>query len=296
MNFLEVAGSRTIFDSLDITEGTKQDYLARLPYFLGFANRDGITRDLLLNYKKHLRSRTDLGVASKNKYLAVARLTMKELYRQGYISIDLSLNVKSFQQSTAHKVQGLNDNEVQRICNYLRDADNSLKTVRLRALVALLIFQGLRQIEVCRLDVGDIDVTNGVIKVRGKGRDDKDTLYLHPQTVKALSAYLRRSQVKDGPLFTPLLRHRLGERLSTRGLRAIIQALFGELNIDRTVHGTRHYYTTQLIRNYKSDLTAVAKYTRHSSLEMLRVYNDALLNKRDLPRYYATFSMELVTE
>ena len=99
MNFLAVASSRTIFDSLDVTEDTKQDYLARLPQFLGFASRNGITRDLLLDYKKHLRSRTDLSVSTKNKQLAVARITLRELYRQGVISADLSQGVKSFEQS-----------------------------------------------------------------------------------------------------------------------------------------------------------------------------------------------------
>lgn len=44
MSFLSVASSRTIFDSLDITEDTKQDYLSRLPVFLGFVHRNSITR------------------------------------------------------------------------------------------------------------------------------------------------------------------------------------------------------------------------------------------------------------
>ena len=49
MNFLEMAGSRTIFDSLDISEDTRQDYLSRLPQFLGFVNFNGVTRDVLLD-------------------------------------------------------------------------------------------------------------------------------------------------------------------------------------------------------------------------------------------------------
>lgn len=293
MNFLEVASSRTIFDSLDITEGTKQDYLARVPTFLGFVHRNGITRDLLLDYKKHLRSRTDLGVASKNKYLAVARISLRELYRQGIISADLSQGVKSFEQSIKHRVYGLDDGEVETLSRHLRQSEDSFSTIRLRAIIALLLFQGLRQIEICRLNVGDVDIINQTLTVTGKGRDDKELINTHPETTKALTEYLKRSQVKDGALFTSLLGQRRGERISTRGLRMIVKDLFDSLSINKTVHGCRHYYTTKLIQEYKSDLTTVAKYTRHRSLEMLNVYNDSIITKSDLPKYYATFQTEL---
>lgn len=289
MNFLEVAGSRTIFDSLDITESTKQDYLARLPYFLGFANRDGITRDLLLNYKKHLRSRADLGVASKNKYLAVARLTMKELYRQGYISIDLSLNVKSFQQSQKHKLDGLNDAEMSQLLKYLETLPNDFKSIRLKALVSLLLYQGLRQIEICRLDVVDVDLASRRIYVRGKGRDDREPIYLHPKTVKALTSYIKASKVKDGALFTSLWGQSKGKRLSTRGLRQIVQQALQSIGIHRTVHGFRHTFTTKLIKAYDGNLTTVARFTRHRNMDTLIVYNDEITHASNLDRYHRAF-------
>ena len=290
MNFLEVAGSRTIFDSLDITDDTKRDYLSRLPQFLGFTSRNGISRGLLLDYKKHLRSRTDLSISTKNKQLAVARITLRELYRCGAISIDLSQGVKSFEQSNRHKVSGLSDDEVERVCEHLRNVGDSFSIIRLRAIVALLVFQGLRTVEICRLDVGDINLANATLFVLGKGRDDKELVHLHPETTKALTAYLRSSHVKDGALFYSLLGKKRHQRLTTRGLRMIVKNLFAQLKIDRTVHGFRHYYTTALIREYKSDLTTVGKYTRHKSLEVLNVYNDSLLIQQDLPKYYAVFN------
>lgn len=295
MNLIAVASSRTIFDSLDITETTKEDYLSRLPMFLGFVKRNGVTRDLLLDYKQYLRSRTDLGISSKNKYLAVARVTLRELHRCGAISADLSLGVKSFQQSTKHKVQGLNEEEVAKIGEYLRTAESSFKIVRLRALVALLLFQGLRQIEICRLDVEDVDLANDVIKVLGKGHDDKEPLFLHPQTAKALRMYLKQSHVKDGPLFTSLLGQKQGKRLSTRGLRSIIQGLFRELGIQRTVHGTRHFFTTRLLQEYGGDVTSVARFTRHNSLEMLMIYNDEVSLGQNTAKYVAAFEVRITS-
>lgn len=292
-NVLAVIGTPTIFDSLDIAEGTKKDYLARLPQFAGWLHRNGITHDTLLQYKQYLRGRTDLGISAKNKYLAVARIATKELYKRGAISVDLSLNVKSFQQSNKHKVEGLTEQEVERLCQYLRELPDTFKTVRLRAIVALLLYQGLRTVEICRLDVADVDTATGRLQVLGKGRDDKEYIFLHPQTVKALKTYQKASHVKDGSLFYSLWGKTKGERLTTRGLRLIVKEALTASDIDRTVHGFRHFFVTTLVKSYQSDLLRVAHYSRHRSVEMLAIYNDELLNKQDLVKYYASFSTAL---
>jgi site-specific recombinase XerD len=290
MTYLAAISTPTIFDSLDISENTRKDYLARLPQFVGWLKTNGIDHDTLLRYKQHLRSRTDLGVASKNKQLAVARIAVKELYRRGQISVDLSLNVKSFRQSQKHRVEGLNEQEVEKLCQHLRELPDTFKTVRLRAIVALLLYQGLRQIEICRLDVEDVSLSTSRLNVLGKGMDDKTYICLHPQTVTALRTYLKASKIKDGALFNSLWGQSRGRRLSTRGLRGIVKDLFAEVGIDKTVHGCRHYFTTTLVKAYQSDLLRVAHYTRHRSIEMLQIYNDDLLDAADLKRYYLTFS------
>lgn len=292
-NFMTVIGTPTLFDDMDIAESTKQDYLARLPQFAGFLHRNGLNRNSLLEYKKYLRSRTDLGIAAKNKYLAVARIALKELYRRGAISVDLSLNVKSFQQSQKHRVEGLTEQEVERLCEYLRALPDDFKSVRLRALIALLLYQGLRQIEICRLDVRDVDLASGRLYVLGKGQDDREPIFLHPQTVKALKSYIKASKVKDGALFTSLWGQTKGKRLSTRGLRGIVKDLFSQVGIDKTVHGCRHWFTTALVKSYKSDLLRVAKYTRHRSVEMLQVYDDQVTDRQDLLNYYKAFPITL---
>lgn len=282
-----------VFDTLDITESTRQDYLARLPKFIAFVRSHGVDRNLLLHYKQALRDDVSLGVSSKNKYLVSARIALRELYRQGKLSVDLSVGVKSFQQSNKHKVVGLNREEVEVICNHLQTLGDSLKNIRLKVIVALLLFQGLRQIEICRLDVSDIDLANNRIYIVGKGRSDREPIHIHPETHKVLTQYLRRSKVKYGPLLTHLNRQSQGDRLSTRGLRMIFQNLLESLDIHKTTHGTRHYFTTELIRHFQSDLTTVAKFTRHNSLEMLNVYNDEILDIKTMTIIRDVFPYQL---
>ena len=166
---------------------------------------------------------------------------------------------------------------------------NTSKNSRLKALLGLLALQGLRQIEITRLNVSDIDLIARVAFVQGKGRDDKEPVDLHPETVKLLQAYLVGNSIKSGALFQSQSNNSKNKRLTTRGLRQMIKRVLTNLGINKSTHGFRHYFTTKMIKSYKGDLLEVAGYTRHKSLEMLQVYFDKVKREADLPRYYSTF-------
>jgi integrase len=183
---------------------------------------------------------------------------------------------------------------MQAITERIRSLPLSPDSARLRAILCLLGLQGLRQIEVTRLDVADLDLAHKTAMVRGKGRDDKEPVDLHPETVRSIREHLETNRLADGPLFVG--RSNNSRRLTTRGLRLIIGQILKELGIDKTVHGFRHYFVTSLIRSYAGDLLTVAQYTRHRSLEMLQVYNDNIKRQEDLPRFYRTFQDLKFTE
>lgn len=274
-----------IFDFLDINENTKRDYKYRIGLFLDFIKENNLNRNSFLEYKNFLRSRIDYTVSTKNKYLAATRVFLKELNRQGVLPTDITQNIKSFSQSKKHKKDGLNSEEINKLSNILKKLLESPGNARLKAIISLLIFQGLRQVEITRLDIKDIDLIRKTAFIRGKGEEDKELIYLHPETVKHLKGYLKTNMVKDGPLFVSHSNNSKNKRLATRGLRLIIKKVLNDLEIDKSVHGFRHYFTTTLIKNYKGDLLRVAQYTRHKSLEMLQIYNDNIEMEEDLPRY-----------
>jgi len=58
--------------------------------------------------------------------------------------------------------------------------------LRLKAILSLLALQGLREIEIIRLDVKDIDYPSRVAHVRGKGHDDKEPVSLHLNSTREL--------------------------------------------------------------------------------------------------------------
>mgnify|MGYP002682915734 CR=1 FL=1 len=282
--------TKTLFGGLDINPRTISDYEARTPLFLDFVKDEGLNRNSYLQYKRYLESRVDFSVATKAKYLTVAKVVLKELNRQGYLPTDITSTIKGFKQSKKHKKDGINDKEMSKLLEAIADLPDNPETDRIRAILSLLTLQGLRQVEVTRLDVADIDLVAGTALIQGKGRDDKEVIYLHPETVKTLRDYMRSNKVKSGALFTSNSNNSKNQRLTTRAIRDIVKKTLNDLGIEKTTHGFRHYFTTTLIKTYKGDLLEVAQYTRHRSLEMLQVYNDNINRKADLPRYYQAFS------
>jgi site-specific recombinase XerD len=278
-----------VFDSLDVRENTRYEYRQRIKHFLTFLEGNGLTIDTLLEYKRSLAA-SSYSVSSKNKYLSCAKVFLRECYRLGLLPRDITGSVKCFQQNKNHKKFGLTDEDVAKLRQWI--ADNPLR-YREHALLYLALYQGLRQVEICNIKWADVSLAGGTLQVLGKGRDDQEAVFLHPDTVAAIKAYTTAQTTDDGNdyLFTSQRAQTASGRLTERGLRKVIQAVFCEVGINKDVHGCRHYFTTKLIASMPGELTTVAKFTRHRSLEMLQVYNDALLMEQDVQRYYAAFSV-----
>jgi len=282
--------ANSVFASLDVSESTRDDYKNRIRLFLTFVHDRGVNHNSFLEFKRFLVDKTDWTISTKNKYLTTAKVFLKELNRQQMLPVDITQNVKNFSQSKKHKRDGLNDEEIALLMDKMSQLSNTPSNARLKAILSLLALQGLRQIEIIRLNVSDIDLISKQAFVHGKGRDDKEPVALLPQTVNALSEYLKTNTVRSGALFQSQSNNSINKRLTTRGVRLIVKKVLNELGIEKSTHGFRHYFTTKLIKTYKGDLLEVMGYTRHRSIETLQVYFDRVKTDADLPRFYRTFN------
>lgn len=276
------------FQFLDVKDITREEYNKRILLFLEFIKDKKINYNTFREFKDYLNQRADFTISTKNKYLSTARVFLKELHRLGNIPFDITLNVKSFKQTKKHKRTGLNEEEIRKVCEYLKN-QNSRESIREGAIISLLLFQGLRQIEIIRLDVEDLNLAEGVAYIQGKGRDDKEPVFLHKETIRILKEYLLIYNKKSGALFTSESNNSRNKRISTRTLRGIVKNILKTLSIDKTTHGFRHFFTTNLLKAFKGDIIKVASFTRHKSLEMLQIYNDDLNFEKELPVYYEAF-------
>lgn len=278
--------AKAIFTRLDVAPTTASEYGSRVGCFLDFLEKEGLHPGTFQNFKNHLRTKLTWSTSTKNKYLVTARIFVKELHkhRPDLVPSDFTANVRSFSQSKKHKRPGITAEEFSELTSIIVNLGP-----RHRAMIVLLAFQGLRQVEVCRLNVEDLDLPRQRAFVQGKGEDDREPVALHPETVTALGYYLEASGLRSGPLFLSRDFHRGGQRLSTRGLRGIVKGILGDAGIDKHVHAFRHHFTTRLLQAFRGDILTVMKFTRHQSPEMLQVYNDDLDLQKHLPTFYKAF-------
>lgn len=282
-----------VFDTLDVSEATMADYRARLLPFISFIESHQFNLNTFLEFKRELRGRDDLSASSKNKYLVVARIFLKELHRRGILPTDITHNISNFKLDKRHKVNGLTDLETESLEWWCQA--HSVEKPREVAIMCLLFYQGLREGEVCSLNWEDVLWKSSQILIKGKGRDDKETVFLHPVTAQALKRYYdirlveREGYKPRGIMFRSRSVPSKQGRITTRGLRHIVKAIFEEQNIEKTVHGLRHTFVTKLVKYFNGDITKVAQFSRHRSLEMVQVYNDAVLLESDYKGYIKAF-------
>jgi integrase len=63
---------------------------------------------------------------------------------------------------------------MEKIMTAVSEMPKTKDSIRLKAILSLLALQGLRQVEIVRLDVKDLDLVSKTAFVLGKGRDDKE--------------------------------------------------------------------------------------------------------------------------
>jgi len=156
------------------------------------------------------------------------------------------------------------------------EAEPDEKEWRDRALVELLYGAGLRVSELSGLDVGDLDLRRGDVRVLGKGSVER-VVPLPRAAREALEDYLSRrgaGRAAESPLFTAL-RARKGppRRLGPRDVRRVLRARARAAGIGERVHPhrLRHSYATHLL-DMGADLREIQELLGHKSLATTEKY------------------------
>jgi site-specific recombinase XerD len=145
--------------------------------------------------------------------------------------------------------------------------------LRNRALVELLYSAGLRSAELVRLDLGDVDFEQELVRVRGKGGKER-VVPLGEEAAYWTARYLRdaRAALARGAENALFLSAR-GRRLDTSAVRRLAPH----------PHRLRHAFATHLLEG-GADLRTIQELLGHSSLSTTQVYSH--VDGRRLRRAY----------
>jgi len=152
----------------------------------------------------------------------------------------------------------------------------SAKSQRDHALLEMLYASGMRVTELVSLDVSDVNLASGTVRVRGKKASSKERIIpVGDRALDALQTYLNRGRmqlVRDPEERALFLNHR-GQRLTRQGLWLIIKHYVDEVGIseDVTPHTLRHSFAAHKLSQGKS-LQDIQKLLGHANISTTQVY------------------------
>lgn len=164
----------------------------------------------------------------------------------------------------------------------------TLVGLRDRAILEVLYGAGLRISELVGLDVDDVDLEEGFVRVLGKGGKERE-VPLGAFGRDAVTAYLERtrpafaSKASRAALFLNQRGGRLTRQSCTRMLAACVEVAGIERRV--TLHTLRHSFATHLLEG-GADVRVVQELLGHASVATTQIYT--LVTKDHLREVYYT--------
>ena len=260
---------------------TRESYLRDALYFLEYLSNAGIDpleadEQVIQGYVEHLhdlkRSPTTI---SRN--LASVRCFYKFLIFRGLMDSNPAKGIKL--EKTVKKLpQVLSGEEIELL---LAQPDiTEPKGCRDKAMLELLYATGIRVSELIGLNVDDLNLSVGMLRCAGKGKERVIPLY--PAAVRALSDYVERvrPQMVDDPGETALFVNVNGERMSRQGFWKLIKHYQAKAGIQKeiTPHTLRHSFAAHLLEN-GADLRSIQAMLGHADISSTQIYS-RLLNQK----------------
>ena len=171
------------------------------------------------------------------------------------------------------------------------------KGKRDRAILAALLYHGMRREELCKLKVKDMQSREGVLHLRIHGKGSKIRFVpLHPMAQRLIEDYLIEAGHKDdlkGPLFRPVRNNRTGELnrpLNPNSVYRNILRKYGaaagvstEVN-GLCVHSLRATAATNAL-SHDADISKVQEWLGHANVSTTRLYDRRKTRPEDSPTF-----------
>lgn len=201
-----------------------------------------------------------MGPATARARLSQVRMFFRWCARHGMVDSDPTLSVDG-PRTPRYVPRGLSSSAVAAALAACPDS-------RARLMVLLMCQEGLRCCEVAGLELGDIDGTERLMLVRGKGGHQR-VLPTSDETWAALVAYVTEHPAPAGPL----VRSHTDPHapLDPRYVSTLVARWLRDGGVDATAHQLRHTAATDMLRS-GAHLRDVQAALGHASLQTTQRY------------------------
>lgn len=187
-------------------------------------------------------------------------------------SIETNPLMKHKALKVSKKIQiPFSETEVNSVLNSIQT--DTFEGLRDKLIVELFYSTGMRRIELAQLQLQDVDLSQGQIKVLGK-RNKERFIPLLPSVMDTFESYLserlKLESIKDPSI---LFLTKKGTKVYEVLVYRIITRYFDSVSskVKKSPHILRHSFATHLLNN-GADLNAVKELLGHSSLAATQVY------------------------
>ena len=258
---------------VQVSDASRKAYARSLKSFVKYLESnavDVINQQTIIDYKTSLDSR-QLSVATKQNYFVAVKVLFEWLSNIGICS-NFTHGIKSPKVGKAFKKRAL---ELEEVSGLIKSIDNK----RDLAIIALMLFCGLRCVEIQRANVGDLDLQRGFLAVQGKGKLEKtDRVRIGENLRKILESYLATIDTTDPEQARSTSNNHKNRRLTTYSISQTAKKALRRYGIDDrsvTAHSLRHSSATIALKQ-GLPIDEVSKAMRHASINTTMIYNHAI--------------------
>ncbi|MBM6659551.1 site-specific tyrosine recombinase XerD [Bacteroides gallinaceum] len=258
-----------------LSENTIQAYLTDLDKLLAYFTLEGIdcTEATLQDLENFSAGLHDIGIhpRSQARILSGIRSFYRFLTLDDYIRQDPSELLES-PQIGKHLPDILTVEEIDALIGAIDQG--TPEGQRNRAILETLYSCGLRVSELCNLRLSDLYLSEGFIKVEGKGNKQR-LVPISPRAVNELKNYfVEREETKIRPGYEDFVFiSRIGKNISRIMVFHIIKELADQIGLKKSIspHTFRHSFATHLLEG-GANLRAIQCMLGHESIGTTEIY------------------------
>ncbi len=273
----------------DASDDTIKNYACQTKKYFQWCDQFGIkpieaTRDQIKQYRRWLIEVKEYKPATIAFKLIVVRRLYAAAVEKGLILSNPALGVSPPREcrDPAERITYLEQPEIPHFLSAI-PSDLSVASLRDRTLVAVMLMEGCRTVEMHRLSIQDIIRRGQNVGLRVKGKRSLRIVPLIPDLVKLLELYLEARQqaaeelTPDSPIFISVARNNWGHRLTRRSIQRIVDQYLKASGLKHTpgrtlsAHSLRHTAGTLALRT-GSDLRQVQDLLGHADPRTTAIY------------------------
>jgi integrase/recombinase XerD len=258
-----------------------------------------VTRIHVIAWRKDIERRELLPASVRRKLSALSSLFDYLCERNAVLGNPVDGVKRPMSNNNEGTTPALGDAQARRLLD--APPKDTLKGKRDRAILASLLYHGIRREELCQLRVRDMQSRQGVVHFRIKGKREKVRFVpVHPMGQRLIEEYLAlagHASDVDGPLFRPVKNNRTGDldrHLDPGSVyRNVVLHYAKALGMDMEViglcvHSLRATAATNAL-SHEADIAKVQEWLGHANVSTTRLYDRRKSKPEDSPTFHVKY-------